>query len=186
MQQLIVGVGYKKGRGKDTFCDVLINHAQRFRPDLKIRKLGFADKLKDVAYQLWGWAGLHPGIYYDERYELKEVILPKIGLSPRELWLGVGNGMREIYGSTWVDYALNGVKGDIILVKDMGFTNEAKAIQEKGGILIKINRPEQPHATDAREVELDDWTDWNHVIENDHNIQALAIRAISIWDVIQP
>lgn len=179
MRQLIVGIGHKKGRGKDTLSDLIINTLQMKHGHLKVRKIGFADKLKDIAHQVYGWAGLMPGVWYDERYEMKEQVLPDIGKTPRQIWIEVGNYFRQIYESTWVDFALNGMRGDIILIKDLGFTNEAKSIRAKDGVLIRIQRDDhgQSEGTDPREIELDPWTDWDYDVLNNGTIRDLVTTA---------
>jgi hypothetical protein len=166
---LFVGVGYKKDRGKDTLCDMMINHIMCTYPKITVSKIGFADKVKDIAHQLYGWAGVCSGSYYDEpaNYPEKEVVLPKIGVSPRDVWIHIGNGMRDLYGPTWIDYVLNSAKTDIVFIKDLGFKNEANCIRnDHGGVLVRVDREGKPLASDARETELDDWPAWDCCVAN--------------------
>jgi hypothetical protein len=163
----IIAFGYKKQRGKDTCCNFMKDWLTLNHPELRVRKVGFADKLKDIAYQLYSWAGLQPSHYYETHYHEKEIILPKLGLTPRQIWIGLGNGMREIYDLTWVHYLTKGgLNADVLLIKDCGFTNEAIAVRESGGLLYKIERSNQPMANDPRETELDLWNDWDGIIDN--------------------
>jgi hypothetical protein len=166
----IIGIGYKKNRGKDTVA--------KFMTDLlypkKVKVVGFADKLKDIAFQLFGWAGLERGIYYESHYADKEVPLPLLGLSPRDIWIALGNKCREIYQPIWIDNVIrSNHKCDVLIIKDTGFTNEATAIRQAGGTLIKVTRPGQETALDARETELDTWTDWDCVFDNDSGLVEL-------------
>lgn len=170
----IIAFGYKKQRGKDTSAKFLKDWLHMNHPDLRVRTVGFADKLKDVTHQLYGWAGLQPPIYYETHYAEKEIILPALGMSPRDIWIGGGNKMREIYGPTWIHYITKGgIKCDVLLVKDMGFTNEAIAIREEGGFLCRLNRLGMPMADDPRETELDSWTDWDADLDNNGTLQEL-------------
>ena len=139
-RQIVIGLGYKKGSGKNTFAKFLGTHIRCSCNHLKVQEVSFAHKVKDLAFQLYGWAGIQRPIYYETHYSDKEITLPQLGKSPRQIWIEIGNKMREIYQNTWIDYALNGVKGDIIIITDMGFLNEAKAILFKHGYLIKIQR----------------------------------------------
>ncbi len=146
-------------------------------PGLKVQHISFARKLKDVCFQLYGWAGLQPGIYYETHRDKKEEILPLIGKSPRGIWIGVGNKAREFYKNTWLDYALKGQSADIGIITDCGFWNEAFAVQATGGLLCKINRDGLVQSTDAREIELDKWTDWNFIVNNNSSLKDLNIVA---------
>lgn len=66
------------------------------------------------------------------------------------------------------------------IITDTRFPNEAKAIKDKGGIVIRINRPGVT-AVNAHpsEISLDNW-DFDHVIENDGALEQLIekVRAI--------
>lgn len=62
------------------------------------------------------------------------------------------------------------------LITDLRFENEAKAVKDRGGIIIRINRPDindselQKHRS---ETALDDYDGFDYVIENDSNIEDL-------------
>lgn len=170
----IIAFGYKKGVGKDTLGKFLMTALRIEAPGLRVQHVSFAEKLKDIAFQLYGWAGLERGIYYEGvGRNKKEVILPLIGKTSREIWIGVGNKLREFYPNTWIDFALKGVEADILVITDCGFRNEAAAIRKAGGLLCKINRDGLPQGTDAREVELNSWRDWNFVVNNDSSLEYL-------------
>lgn len=169
----IVGFSYKKGVGKDTIAKFLSTYLRCEHPGLKIKQISFAAKLKDICYQLYGWAGLKRGIYYELRRDLKEVKLPGLDLSPREIWISIGNKLREVYTHTWIDFALKGVEADIIIITDVGFQNEALAIKRLDGYLFKLVRDGLPQGTDGRETELDSWHDWDMVIDNNGTLSDL-------------
>lgn len=175
----IIGVAFKKQRGKDSFCNFVKNFLQIHCPNCVVKKIGFANKLKDIAFQLYGWSGLQRGVYYEDHYTDKEIILPKINLTPRSIWIRLGNKMREIYSDTWVDFVLKQQNVDVLLVNDLGFRNEATAIREAGGILIRIDR-EGPIAFDDREIQLDDWHDWDAIISNHGTLYELNEKAEKI------
>lgn len=178
----IIALAYKKGVGKDTMGKFLMTSLRCQAPGLKIKCVGFADKLKDTCYQLYGWSGLQRGIYYETHRKEKEEILSLIGKSPREIWIGVGNKLREFCPVTWLTYALKGEVADILIITDCGFWNEALAIRKAGGWLCKINRDGLEQGTDGREVELDTWTDWNYIIENNGSFKDLNTIAEKIAD----
>lgn len=169
----IVGFAYKKGVGKDTIAKFLSTYLKCEHPNLRIKQISFAAKLKDICFQLYGWAGLKRGIYYESHREEKEIILLKLGLSPREIWISIGNKLREVYTHTWIDFALNGIEADIIIITDVGFVNEATAIVKRNGWLFKLRRDGLLQGTDGREVELDSWHEWRGIIDNNGSLSAL-------------
>lgn len=171
----IIAFGYKKRTGKDTSGKFLDSFLRCERPGLKIKKISFASKLKDVCYQLWGWAGLQPGVYYETEagQKVKEVILPRIGKSPRQIWIEVGNKMREVHEDVWIDFALNGVSGDVIIITDLRFRNEAMKVKEKNGTLVKLVREGLPSGADPAEIDLDEWGNWDFVVLNNGDLEDL-------------
>ena len=169
----IVGLAYKKGVGKNTLSKFIMTYLRCESPGLNVREVSFAAKLKDIAFQLYGWAGLQRAIYYEVHREQKEIVLPKLRLSPREIWIGVGNKIREVYAETWIDFALKGVKADVLIVTDVRFRNEAIAIEDMGGELIRIDRPGIPRGTDPAEVDLDSWDNWDYIKNNNGTLQDL-------------
>lgn len=169
----IIAFGYKKGSGKDTAGKFLSTYLKINANYLKVKQISFAAKLKNICHQLYGWAGLRPAIYYESHRDKKEVVLPKIGLSPRDIWIKVGNKIREVYENTWIDFALQGVSADILIITDLRFLNEASSIIKHGGLLVKIYRDGLPQGTDPAEVDLDDWKNWDYVIANNGSLQDL-------------
>jgi hypothetical protein len=171
----IIAFGYKKRAGKDTSAKFLDSFLRVERPGLKVKKVSFASKLKDISWQLFGWAGLQPGIFYETEagIKIKEVVLPKIGKSPRQIWIEVGNKMREVYQDVWIDQALQGVTADVLIITDLRFTNEANKIRALGGLISKIIREGLPQGTDPAEIDLDDWADWDFIVLNDGTLTNL-------------
>lgn len=181
----IIAFGYKKGTGKDTAARFL-NTILRMDNGLMIKQISFAAKLKDVSHQLYGWAGLHPGVYYESHRAEKEIILPQIGLSPREIWIGVGNKLREVYQDTWIHFALHGVNADILIITDLRFRNEFEAIVKNGGITIKMLRSDISLGTDAAEVELDNVPDsqWKYVVNNNGTLKDLYSKMEKFAEIL--
>lgn len=180
----IIAFGHKKGVGKNTAAKFLNTALRVAAPHLTIKHVSFAAKLKSIAYQLYAWAGLKPGIYYETHYQEKEIILPELNLSPREIWIQIGNKLREIYPETWIQYVLQGIDADIIIISDLRFQNEALAVRKAGGMLIKIERSNMPQGTDPAEIDLNNWTDWDGIISNNLTLDDLNTE-IECWaDVI--
>jgi hypothetical protein len=93
----------------------------------------------------------------------------------------------KFHPDTWVISTLNDFnENSKWLFSDLRFPNEADFINERGGILIRINRPnlQQQNTINQHESEiaLDNYQDFNYIINNDGSLQDLihAIKNIMI------
>ena len=79
----IIAVGHYSRVGKDTFANYLTEELNEYAPTLKVTKLNFAWKLKDIAHQLYAWAGVREPEYYDTPGGAiaRDVILPALGMT---------------------------------------------------------------------------------------------------------
>ena len=182
--QKIIAFGHQKEVGKSSAAKFLDTYIRTTCPKIKVKNAAFACKLKDVAFQMFSWAGLNRGIYYETHYEEKEIVLTRIGLSPRDIWIAVGNKMREINETVWLINAINCPQCDTIIISDLRFYNEAEYIRHHGGILVKIARPGMETVTDAAETSLLGYRNWDHVIINDGTLEDLNVDVMDIWESI--
>ena len=86
--------------------------------------------------------------------------------------LGTEGGRKTLWDSIWVDAALNDLKQDgLYVVTDCRFPNEAGAIKDRGGMVVRITRagvgPANSHAS---ETSLDDWK-FDSFIRNDGSLE---------------
>jgi len=168
----IIAFGHKKRCGKNTAATYAAQRLKYHFPDAWIRVTSFAWKIKDVANQLYRWAGVQTPEYYEDHQDEKEKRLPSIGMSPRELYVRLGtNAIREqVLGSTWVDYTLNQYNGasalriDYLLITDLRFPNEFDAIKSRGGYCVKIVRTGEEFPSDPVDEALDEEDRWDAVI----------------------
>lgn len=172
--------GHEKDVGKDESAKFAIQHARFSNRFKAVAKGAFADKLKQVSYDLFKWAGLQPGYYYDENRKAREIILPLVGMTPREIWIEVGNRMREVYPNIWIDNLLVNDKVDFLVISDLRFPNEAEEIKRRGGKVIKIERPSIPRTSDEADDALLGYTGWSDTIVNDGTLAALNIKVCKI------
>jgi len=134
-----------------------------------------------------------------------------VKLTPRKLLqlLGTEAGRNILHPNIWVnalfaDYVCNdcGQKecptdeedtGQMIhrsfpswIITDVRFPNEVERIKDKGGIVIRVNRDNGTRAIDVNphpsETALDDFSDFDYVIENDGSIEDLVdkVRALNL------
>lgn len=62
------------------------------------------------------------------------------------------------------------------IITDTRFKNEAKAVKDRGGILIRVNRPGIETGNHPSEVDLDNYKDFDYKIENNSSIEELVSK----------
>ena len=128
-------------------------------------------------------------------------------LTPRKLLqlLGTEAGRQILHPNIWInalfaDYnpKFKGVEYDNLnkyypnwIITDVRFPNEAQAIKDKSGILIRINRNNFFYDEDGKkcllinnhlsETALDDYKDFDHIIENNGSIEDLITKITNIF-----
>lgn len=173
---MIVGFVGRKGVGKDTAADVLVQNKGYVR-----RK--FAQPIKDIcaiAFQV-------PSALLDGPE--KEILIGKHQLSPRQMMQIVGTDFfrAHIHENFWIhhfqDWVADQPPSTNVVVTDIRFQNELDAVQRLGGIVIKIERSsgEGRHQdTDAHVTEsgIDNLKNVDVVLQNDGSVQDL-------WDHVE-
>lgn len=172
----ILAFGHKSRVGKDVSTKFLINLIQERRPDLKVERRAFADKVKDISYQLYRLHGLQPGPYYDEHPEARSIKLPILGKDPVEIWVAVGNKLREVYAETWVDLVLLDCSADIIIVSDLRYPNEAKRICELGGYCVRLDKKDALIRDTVADNALNDYIGWHKIMQNNGSLSDLELE----------
>lgn len=138
-KKFIFGASAKKQGGKSTFLEML---GSTFGTD-KVEVIRMADCLKETVIACfipYDWGMVIEDLDKDE---VKNVMLP-CGKTIRQVLQMVGTDMfRGIWDNCWV----NAWKGrvldsdaDVILVPDVRFPNELKAVQGMGGFVIRLTR----------------------------------------------
>jgi hypothetical protein len=61
------------------------------------------------------------------------------------------------------------------ILTDCRFPNEAQAVKDRGGVVIRVERPNQEKGTHLSETALDDWS-FDHVITNDGTLDELLAK----------
>jgi hypothetical protein len=149
---MFVGVMGLSGSGKDTIADYLVkNH--------EFIKIAFADKVKEVAKDLFGfsdeqlWGPSEKRNEPDERYVQCYVIdsyhqdqaFPKY-LTPRYVLQRLGTEFgRDCYPNLWLDIAIKKAfgameQGKNVVISDVRFPNEVNGLKEVGAKVLLVNR----------------------------------------------
>ena len=109
--------------------------------------------------------------------KLKEVIDERWGLSPRQLYQKFGTDWaRNLIGQdVWIrrlKIELEKMTDNQVIVSDIRFPNEAKAVKDMGGILIKITKKGLEVNKDSHISEkLIDKIDYDYLIENNYDMK---------------
>lgn len=145
---LIGLVGYAQS-GKDEVAKCLV-------ADHGFRRVAFADPLKAVATSV-GWSG--------NKDKEGRKFLQNLGVAVRE----------HVDPDAWLSRALRDIdkSNDPVVVTDCRFLNEIDAIRNRGGIIVRVNRPGIGPANDH--VSEREWATTlpDGVIDNDGTIEEL-------------
>ena len=174
---LIVGFGHRQRVGKDTLAGLLRTRLAEY--GLNAYRDAFAWRLKDIARKVFGYAGLGPIDLYEKSPELRDTILPALGMTPRQVWITFGNSMRKMASDVWIRGVLDNVaysSASIVLVSDVRYPNEVDAIKERGGLLVKVTRSSIAESDDEADMALAGMPDseWDFIIRNDGGMAALG------------
>lgn len=145
---MIIGISGKLQSGKDTTADYLVKKYGFIR-------IAFADKLKEIAKDLFFWDG--------EKDDYGRKLLQDIGVA-----------MRKVKEDVWVNYVLQKVNDTRLTTKnwvitDVRFKNEADLVRLSGGDLWRIERKlDRTHEANKHisEVDLDDYKQFGVIINN--------------------
>lgn len=159
---IIIGISGKKGSGKDTFASLLANELLAKR-GLKVTLKAFADKLKQCCAIL---SNQHEWNFYSQDCKNKKAGF--LSMTNRELMQKFGDLTRQIDPDIWIKLALdiNNVNTDVLIITDVRFKNEAKAIKDRGGILIRMESDRSEEDTHISEIDLDSYNIFDFGIIN--------------------
>lgn len=166
--------------------------AKIFVEEFGFTKVAFADKLRDVAYQLNPIVAAN---FWDDYYiYLQEVIdeygwdgykETEFGDEIRRLLqrLGTEAGRQTLWDSIWIDAALigRGVEEKIV-ISDARFLNEFDAVAARGGQIWRVDRPGVGPANDHKsETEALSYKHFTFHIQNNGTLEDLKQRVIDLY-----
>lgn len=177
-KNIIIGISGKIGSGKNTVADIIKKHNKSFQ------EIAFAYKLKQIVSILSA-----QDINNTMSQTGKNIYIPEFNMSIGEMLQKVGTDLfRDNFNvNTWVIATFLQIfnnPGNYIIT-DCRFKNEAKAIKDNGGILLRINRSNNNISTNSTrnlqhqsEIDLDDYTAFDYIINNDTDLQDLEKKVI--------
>jgi len=195
----LIGLIGRKRSGKDAFAATLVEHRGYAR-------VAFADPLRELALAidpLVGPAPL-PGDAVARHRRLSDVIdaigweaakdcVPEVRSTALQ---NLGQAVRGVDSYFWVDQAMESVRrlrgvpvspysGAPVVVTDVRMPNEANAIREAGGKLIRIVRPGFESADDhVTETALDGYPE-DDLVVNDEGLDELSAMALYAADLLK-
>ena len=197
----LIGVSGKMGSGKDTVGDIIriltsgvivsnetVQHTIKVSTNITgwgspwtIKKM--AGKLKFIASILSGV----PVFKFEDQEFKQQKMDPEWGdLTYREFLQKIGtDALRDkVHEEIWANSLFVDQNHDSQwIVTDIRFPNEAEAIKKRDGILIRVNTTRECVASNhASETSLDDYKDFDYVINNSGTIAELTseIRGILV------
>lgn len=178
---MLIALGHEAQVGKDTFAMFLVNHLRRLNwKGLKITREGFADRLYDLAYATYRWAGFQSRQFYQENPKQKEVILPLVGKTPRDILIGLGNIAREFDPGIWLNAVVKDRGHHLKIIPDLRKLNEFEYCEANEVYRIKIMIPGRPPSTFQSDVDLQPIPTerWSEIILNDGDLSCLNAKAV--------
>jgi hypothetical protein len=199
---MIIGINGYSGSGKDT-VGTIIQYLNCKEPQTSIEKIcanyseyeywldeqsdweirKFAGKLKDIAEHL---TGIHIDKFEDQEfkktnlgpewdYQIDEFNTPtKMTVRDFLQKLGTDAMRMGLHDNVWVNALMADYDEELNwIITDVRFENEAQAIKDRDGIIIRVDRPGVSPINDhPSEIGLDDWK-FDYRIANVSDIFAL-------------
>ena len=205
---MIIGVCGFIGSGKDTIADYLVNFHE-------FRRESFADSLKDSVAAVFGWDRTMLEGRTKESREWREQIDPWWAerlamptLTPRwvlQYW-GTEVCRKTFHDDIWIASLENKLRKskDNIVVSDVRFPNEIKAIKNLGGMIVWVQRGALPEWYDRalqanagsnvainemkiRKVHASEWawigSDFDAILDNNGTIDMLFNETKKLLEV---
>lgn len=160
---MLIAICGHKFSGKSTVARLLHNATG-------YRVVSFADKLKDVTCVLSGCTREDLEDYdFKETQLVPDYLRPYCGNAKKPTFRAFlqyfgSEVMRGVNDNIWIDCTLSNCEENVI-VSDCRFPNEAKAVKDRGGIVIKVVREGCGGDSHQSETLIDeigaDYTLWN-------------------------
>ena len=162
---MIIGISGKSGSGKDYVSNILqsilLNECGEYYTIDK-----FARKIKEALSVLFEINIKH---FEEQSFKSKKIYKD---FTCRDLMILLGNhfGRASIDKDFWIDLLFNSNKGNNIIISDVRFKNEFKAIKNRGGLIIRVESDEYNNIDNISEKDLDGYQ-FDYVITNNKHLK---------------
>jgi hypothetical protein len=184
---VVIGIAGKKRSGKDTTAKTLIECAQQ--EHITATRRALADPVKEECASMLA-PFMHPLKSYSEIVaemhadETKEKYRPLL-----QFW---GMFRRESNQLYWIDklraWILRNCREEreIVVVPDVRFPNEVEMVKQLGGVVVNVTRPFLDTGDHhVSEVALEEFKDWDYVVNNNSDLEGLEWEARRIFLLIK-
>lgn len=172
---MIIGLGHKYQSGKGEVARVLVQE-YGFKP------VSFAGYLKEAARIIFGLS--ESQVYGEDKMVVDEFWTEAMGrpVTPGNLLqlLGTEAVRGVIHTDVWARRLQRRIESDVWadwVIDDVRFKNEAGIIRSMGGIVVRVDRENRPlggrDPNHASEIDLDDYADWDFIIDNNGSLDHL-------------
>jgi hypothetical protein len=189
---MLIGLSGKIGSGKNTAANYFAKYCKQKYPNVVHHY--FAFKLKQIVEIL---TGIKMKQSFSDNYfsngitdftnEDKNIFIPEFNATIGQLLQIIGTNVfrdnfdREVWiKSLFVDYDTYEKNNSLWIITDVRFTNEATAIKDFKGVLVRINRNEdKSDNSSARdknhpsEIALDNYEKFDYIINNNGTLEEL-------------
>ena len=173
---MIIGISGKMYSGKSTVSDIL----RQSYPELGFLDKPFAGPLKQSLASMFNE---NIANFYNQDFKNNHILLPN--MTTREVMQKYGQAMRNIYKNFWIYLNLKDYKKEKNwLIPDVRFRNEADAIQDLGGVVIRIESKRSLPSTDVSETALDNYENFHIIITNDGTKDELTEKTREAFKLI--
>lgn len=180
---MIIALGHEPNTGKDSFVMFAIDYLRQKFKQLDIQREGFADRVYDLCYALYGWAGFRSRQYYINNPKAKEEILPAIGKTPRQCLIGVAEKVREFDPDAWLQPVYKNPVRHVKFITDMRTIEEVDAGNKLGAYMLRIDKPNAPKI-ECRVSALLRGRDelWHEILNNSGTLSDWRDQSIAFCD----
>jgi hypothetical protein len=175
---MLIGICGKKFSGKSTVARLLHNATG-------YPVVSFADKLKDVTCVLSGCTREQLEDYdFKEKQCVPPYLVPYCGDVEKPTFRAFlqhfgSEVMRGVNDNIWIDCTLSNCDENCI-VSDCRSPNEARAVNERGGIVIKVVRPDVKTPDSHQSETLIDEIEADYTLWNDTTLEDLVANVDSL------
>lgn len=153
---MLIGLSGKKGSGKSTLaahCATIV--------------MSFARPLKEWCAERFG---LSRDILYGDD-AAKNQRSPYAGWTYRQILQFIGSAVRKVDPLHWIKLTLADAlaysrAGRLVAIDDVRYRNEADAIRDAGGVVVRLTRVVDASDAHPSETELDDYPRFDLVVRN--------------------
>lgn len=199
---MIIAISGKAQSGKDTVCRMIqycIAHCKfpglptyqfgikdcEGEPDSSLERMSrfftfrFAEFLKDSAAAILDCERERFEDINFKNSEISWILEDGKPITVRRFMQRFGTALRREFSEYfWADSILRYRRLGNMLIPDLRYKTELEAIKNKDpeNIIIRVNRPGVQLMDHSSETELDDYKDWDYVIENDGTLNDLLYK----------